>query len=294
MVPPARLIDASSVQLRAFQARAPLLTPQQRLPSARIAAGLGVFSSQSMLDLYSAIYDATDPEDLAGTDAWQLRQAFVGKDRDARLGAIRRLLGTTTDPTQREASRALVARAATLIDPDAKVQNDAPELISAMLAAGYDEKAARWAGAVRRMNDVNGDRCWAMLALADPNARGINLSFGRLNGFISRDQSRHKLRSALLVASLAALGRINERTANLLNQRYHLRLGQKSSWTDMIDAAAGRGQAGTVLVLTGTGFQTPTFDHIPPEHLYHAIAALERTHQDFTARMIAAEALSRT
>ena len=30
-----------------------------------IAAGLGVFSSQTMVDLYSAIYDSTDPSDLA-------------------------------------------------------------------------------------------------------------------------------------------------------------------------------------------------------------------------------------
>ena len=62
----------------------------------------------------------------------------------------------------------------------------------------------------------------------------------------------------------------------------------------MIDAAAGRGQAATVLVLTGTGFQTPSFEQVPAAHLYHAIAALKRTGQDFTARMIAAEALSRT
>jgi hypothetical protein len=62
----------------------------------------------------------------------------------------------------------------------------------------------------------------------------------------------------------------------------------------MIDAAAGRGQAGTVLILTGTGFQTPRFEQLPAEHMYHAITALERTRQDFTARMIAAEALSRT
>ena len=81
MMPPDRLINSASPQLRALQARAPLLSPQQRLDSARIAAGLGVFSSQSMIDLYSAIYDSTDPGDLAETDAWQLRQAFVGKDQ---------------------------------------------------------------------------------------------------------------------------------------------------------------------------------------------------------------------
>jgi hypothetical protein len=49
-----------------------------------------------------------------------------------------------------------------------------------------------------------------------------------------------------------------------------------------------------VLVLTGTGFQTSNWDKVPPAHLYHAVAALKRAGQDFTARMIAAEALSRT
>jgi hypothetical protein len=49
-----------------------------------------------------------------------------------------------------------------------------------------------------------------------------------------------------------------------------------------------------VLVLTGTGFQGTSFDHLPASHMYHAIAALKRTGQDFSARMIAAEALSRT
>ena len=62
----------------------------------------------------------------------------------------------------------------------------------------------------------------------------------------------------------------------------------------MIDRAAGLGQSGTVLVLTGTGLQAPAFEEIPPAHLYHSILALKRTNQDFTARMIAAEALART
>ena len=45
MVPPDRLIKPAPVQLRAFQARSPLLSADQRLDSAQIAAGLGVFSS---------------------------------------------------------------------------------------------------------------------------------------------------------------------------------------------------------------------------------------------------------
>ena len=292
MLPPDRLINASSPQLRAFEARAPLLSPQQRLDSAMIAAGMGVFSSQTLVDLYSAIYDATDPSDLPSTDAWQLRQAFIGKDEPTRLAAIRHLLGLGKSGLQKEAARALAARAATLITPDAKLGKDAPELISAMLAAGYDRAAARWIPAVGGMDDVDADRCWAMLALAAPDIADVGN--GRVNAFIRRDKSPGKVRSAFLVAGLAGLGRISTDTANSLNRRYGLGLGTTTSWTRMIDSSAGRGQAGTVLVLTGTGFQTPNWDRVPAAHLYHAIAALERTGQDFDARMIAAEALSRT
>jgi hypothetical protein len=291
-VPPDRLLNASPTQLRAFQARAPLLSPQQRLPSAMIAAGLGVFSSQTMVDLYSAIYDSTDPSDLAETDAWQLRQAFVGKDAETRLAAIRKLLATGKEGLQKEAARALVARAATLVTPDAKLAKDAPELISAMLAGGYDQAAARWIPAVNSMDNEDADRCWAMLALGAPNVAEVGT--GRITSFIRRDISRDRVRSALLVAGLAGLGRISTETANSLNQRYGLSLGHVTSWTKMIDAAAARGQGGTVLVLTGSGFQTPLFDRLPPAHLYHTLSALNRTGQGFTARMIAAEALSRT
>jgi hypothetical protein len=292
VAPPDRLINAASPQLRAFQARAPLLTPQQRLPSAMVAAGLGVFSSQSLVDLYSSIYDSTDPGDLADSDAWQLRQAFVGKDADTRLAAIRKLLAVGKDGLQKEAARALVARAATLVEPDSKLASDAPELISAMLAGGYDQAAARWIPAANGMDDENGDRCWAMLALAAPNVADVGTS--RINSFIRRDKSRNHVRSALLVAGLAGLGRISTDTANSINRRYGLGLGHVTSWTAMIDAAAARGQGGTVLLLTGTGFQTPQFDRVPSSHLYHAVSALNRTGLGFTARMIAAEALSRT
>ncbi|HEX5317614.1 MAG TPA: hypothetical protein VFW46_00560, partial [Stellaceae bacterium] len=191
-----------------------------------------------------------------------------------------------------EAARALVARAATLVAPDKKLAKDAPDLVAAMLAAGYDRAAARWTPAIGGMDDADGDRCWAMLALAAPDVADVGT--GRLGAFIRRDTTPHKLRSALLVAGLAGLGRISTDSANSLNRRYGLGLGATTSWTRIIDATAGRGQAGTVLVLTGTGLQTPNWDKVPAAHLYHAIAALKRTGQEFTARMIAAEALSRT
>jgi hypothetical protein len=269
-----------------------MLSPEQRLGSAMVAAGLGVFSSQSLVDLYSAIYDSTDPTDLPSSDAWQLRQAFVGKDRDTKLAAIRQLLALGKNPLEKEAARALAARAATLIDPDPKLAKDAPELISAMLAGGYDTAAARWIPAAAHMDDADADRCWAMLALAAPNIADV--SSGRISAFIGRDTSAKHVRSALLVAGLAGLGRITQDTANSFNHRYGFGLGRTTSWTSAIDGAAAKGQAGTVLVLTGTGFQTASVDQLPASHFYHAIAALKRTGQDFIARMIAAEALSRT
>jgi hypothetical protein len=294
MAIPDRLLRASPPRLRAYQARAALLPAPQRLDSALIAAGLGVLSSQSLVDLYSSIYDSTDPGDLPSTDAWQLRQAFVGADQDARVGAIRHLLGKEKAGLQKEGIRALVARAATRIDPDPKLESDAPELISAMFAAGYDRAAARWAHAVGQMDDANADRAWAMLVLGAPDTKGLDLSYGRISGFIGRDDSPDKVRSSLLVAGLFGLGRINEQSANSLNRRNGLGLGRRSTWTRMTDGAARLGQSGTVMVLAGTGLQTQTFDHLPGAHLYHALDALRATHQDFIARMIAAEALSRT
>jgi hypothetical protein len=142
------------------------------------------------------------------------------------------------------------------------------------------------------MDDDASDRCWAMLALAAPNVTDVGTS--RLNAFIKRDKSKDRVRSALLVAGLVGLGRITDDTANSLNKRYDLGLTHQTSWTRMIDGAAQGGQAGTVLVLMGTGFQTPSFLQLPASHMFHAITALRRTGQDFTARMIAAEALSRT
>ena len=88
--------------------------------------------------------------------------------------------------------------------------------------------------------------------------------------------------------------RINSGAASSLNRRYGLHLGHRTTWTRMIDGAARRGQAGTVRLLAATGLQAPGFDRVPPEHLLHIVLAMSHTGQDFAARMIAAEALSRT
>jgi hypothetical protein len=295
MSPPRRLMDSASPQVRAWYARAPLIPFEDRLQSARIAAGLGIFSSQALVDVYSQIYDATDPNDLGGTDSWQLRLAFAGRDQETRLAAMRRLWSSGGDDRlQKEASRALLATAAARIEPDPDLQDDAPDLIASMLAAGLDSGAARWARAVARMDGDKADRCWAMLALGAPDGSGVDVSATRVNEFIGRDKSLGRKRSALLVAGLAALGRLDAASASRLNSRYHLHIERASPWAQMIDAAAKRNQGGTVLVLAGTGLQAPDFDSVPSAQIFHIVMGLRNTGQQFLGRMIAAEALART
>lgn len=291
---PERLIEDAPPRVRAWQAQAPLIAPEDRLESARIATGLGVFSSQALIDLHSLIYDSTGPDELPETDAWQLRLAFVGEDLETRLAAMRRLWQAPGGPLQQYASRALLGRAAARVDPDPELQEDAVELIASMLAAGYDRDAARWARTVSQMDDAYSDAAWAMLALGAPENSGIDLSLGRINSFIGRDDSPNRKRSALLVAGLAGLGRIDASAAGRLSARFGLRLDHRSRWTRVIDRAASRDQPATVLLLAATGMQTESFAGVPPAHLFHALAALKNTGQDFTARMIAAEALART
>ena len=290
---PDRLLEDAPLQLRAWHARAPFLPAQQRLESARMATGLGVLSSQALTDVYSAIYDSTDSSELSETDAWQLRLAFAGANEEARLAAMRRLWQVGEGPLDRYASRALLARAAALIEPNADLEQDAGDLIASMLAGGLDRHAARWGRVVRAMDESFADAAWSQLALGSPDGVAIDVSAGRINAFISRDSSAGKQRSALLVAGLAGLGRIDGETADGLNQRHNLRIERRTRWTRLIDRSGAMQQPGVVLVLAGTGFQAETPAQIPSSHMFHVVAALKRSGQDYIARMIAAEALAR-
>ena len=154
------------------------------------------------------------------------------------MNAIRNLLASGKDGYRKEALRAAVARAATLIEPDAEARRKTLRTSSRRCSPRATTRPpARWARAVARMDDDDADRCWAMLALASPGKADV--SSGRIQAFIRRDKSQDKLRSSLLVAGLAGLGRISTDGANSLNRRYGLGLGRTTGWTRIIDAAAG-------------------------------------------------------
>jgi hypothetical protein len=294
LMPPERLVNSASLQTQSWLARAPMFPATQRLPMARTAAALGVFSSQALVDLYSASFDATEPDALGETEAWQLRLAYIGKDLDARLSAMRTIWGNSQSPLDRVAAQVLLARAARHVAPNIELQSDAPDLVAALFAGGFDREAARWTRVVGEMDDQPGDTVWAMLALGAPDGQQPEIEASRIEDFADRDQSEDKQRTALLVAGLAGLGRIDAATAGRLNRGYRLGLAAETGWTRMIDGAMRRRQSGTSILLTASALQGLSFEEIRAVYLYHSVNALKRTGQDYLARMIAAEALART
>ena len=294
MMPPERLVNAASLQTKAWLARAPMFPASARLQSARVAAGLGVFSSQALIDLYAAAYDATDPDSLGETDAWQLRLAFIGKDQDARLSAMRNLWGKADTPLDKVAARVLLSRAARRVAPSADFEADAVDLVASLLAGGFDREAARWARVVDKFDDQAGDAVWAMLALGARDVSALGIDADRIEDFADRDQSEGKQRTALLVAGLAGLGRIDAATAGQLSGDYRLGLGAETPWTRLIDGAMRRRQAGTAALLVASALQGREFDEVRGFYLFHSVNALRQTGQEYMARMIAAEALART
>ena len=293
MMPPANLLNRAPARVRAWQARAPMLSAEQRLPSARIATGLGVFSSSALGDLYSTIYDATDPSDLAGTDAWQLRLAFAARDPAERLAAMRRLWGQGDDQLQRLAGEALLSLAASRVRPSAAVEGDAAKLIASLLAGGNETAAARWAPVLGEIsNEAAADQAWALLALG--TTAQVDLSASRIEDFIDADTSKDKSRSKLLVAGLAGLGRIDSETATALNRSYGLGLGRSSSWTRFMVEAGMRRQPGSTLLLAAVGMQAANPERIPSAHLFQALKAMRSAGLESQARLIAAEMMART
>ncbi|MCL6699646.1 hypothetical protein LZ496_12745 [Sphingomonas sp. NSE70-1] len=294
MMPPERLINSASIQTQAWLARSPMFSATQKLPMARTAAALGVLSGQSLLDLYTAAFDATDPDALGGTDAWQLRLAYVGADLDARLSAMRTIWGNSQSPRDRLATQVLLSRAARRVPANADLQSDAPDIVASLFAGGFDREAARWSGAVGDMDDEPADAVWGMLAVGAPDGRTPGIDVSRIEEFADRDESENSLRTAILVAGLAGLGRIDGDAAGQLNRKYKLGLGGKTGWTEMIDGAMRRRQTGSVILLTASALQGTDISNIRGVYLYHAVTALRRTGQEYLARMILAEALART
>lgn len=289
---PARLFDGAGSHVRAWHARAPMVPVEQRFDAAETAATLGVFSNASLVEMYSLVADGTDPSELAASVGGKLRRAYVNRDAAARVEAIRALWDESKTTQGRYGRLILTAAAAARIAPNQAFEEVADDLIASMLSAGFDRQAARWAGVVDGMDGASADRAWAMLALGSARPR-VEISRARIGAYRGNDDSFGEHRTGMLVAALAGLGRIGDGDRDRLAGDLGLRIGARNSWTQMLDRAAETGQPGTVALLAAVGLQTGDWSGVPPEHLYHILAALRRVGLDYQARMIAAEALAR-
>jgi hypothetical protein len=293
LVIPDSLFGNAGLAMQAWRARAPMLPIAGRLDSAKIAASLGVMSAADLVDAYSANAEQGDAYAMDETPAGRLRTAYAAQDISDRVAALRALWADPANERDLYATRLLTARAAARIAPSSDYQSDVSALIAAMLSAGLDTQAARWASVARGAGGTAGEEAWALLAVGAPG-RVVDIDAKRIAGFGDGGRGSAKLRAQLLFASLAGLGRLAPRDVDSLSAQLGVPLGIRNSWTRAIDAGAARNEPATVALLAAVGMQTSDWTQVSPVFLYHIIASLRAVGFDPEARMIAAEALSRT
>lgn len=284
--PPAALMKDVGLSYAFQAATAPALALDGRAAAADKAAACGVLSSAAMVDLYAQIFDEADANGEWAQRAAKLRDAYTAGAVSDRLAAIKELWGEDGDPRRRYSRQVLTAYAAARLPASADLADDAGPLIAAMLAAGLDGNAVRWAGAVKP-----GSEGWALLALANPAAGAVDT--GAIDDFHGDDHSAGSRRSAFLVAGLAGLGRLPAAKANDLAGKYGFVLDRQSRWAQAIDRAAQYDNRTLVALLAGLGMQGDSWERMTPRNLYHVVSALNRVGLGAEARMIAAEAVAR-
>lgn len=288
---PANLFGTVGPHVQAWQARAPMLDVGTRLDFAGWAAALGVFSSAAYADLASAAFDAADVSDASETLGGRLRVAFIGDDDAERLEALRGLWNEPENADLRYARLVLTARAAARIVPSVDRADAARNVIASMLTAGLDDAAGRWGSVIEERGEA--DEAWALLAVGASAGR-VTVDRSRAADFVEAHTGDDKAKGQLLLAALAGLGRLPVEDVNAIASDNGVPLGRRDSWTQAINEAAARNQAGTVALLAATGMQTRSWRAVHPAYLYHIVAALRRVGREPEARMIAAEALTRT
>lgn len=287
VTPPETLMKDAGPQYAALTATAPMVGLVQRAAAADRAGQAGILSSAAMVDLYSQIFDADDITGEWADRASLLRDSYVAETPEARLAAIKQLWDGAGDPLQRYSRQVLTAYSAARLPASSSLSADAGPLIAAMLAAGLDANALRWAGVVEQ-----GSEGWALLVLADPRG-AVPVSASAIEDFQGGDASEKSRKSAFLIAGLAGLGRIQDSQARELAGKLEFDLAGQTRWTRLIDRAAEVDNQGMVCILAGLGMQGDSWQRMTPRYLYHIVSALNRVGLTAEARMIAAEAVAR-
>ena len=261
--------------------RAPGVAPDIRLASLRPAAVLGTVSAA---ELASGITALSPGDAGADTAAGRLRTAFTGSlgDRRDALKAIWASGGID----DRYGALLESATAAARLPISASSANDSADIIAALLAAGMPDAARAWWPVADKAGGKVRATAWGLLAASG----GTSVSVSGFKDWRSASgaDDRH---AAMLVAALAGLG--DARGSDWDGLRGEFLPRAANSWTRAIDAAAGAGRTGEVALLAATGLQGGWGD-VPPLQLYHIVAALVRVGRTDEARLIAAEAMTRS
>jgi len=120
-----------------------------------------------------------------------------------------------------------------------------------------------------------------------------SVSGGDLSSFLDSDTSAGQLKSRLLLAGLAGLGRIDPADAGNYGGDLRINLERRSVWTNRIAQAAQADNRVLVAMLAGLGMQGAGWERMTAMHLYHIVRALDAVGMNAEARMIAAEAVAR-
>ena len=285
--PPASLTNKAGPRYRLAVATAPMASLQARVGGADLAAGVGVLSAEAMVDLYGQIYALNNREGDLAARAELLRAAYVAPGPGERMTAIEQLWDGAATPAERYSRQVLTAYAAARIPVSGEFSAQAPDLLAAMLAAGLDANALRWAPQA----DV-GSQAWGLLSLAAPT-RATPVAQSALESFYGNDDSDDARKSAFLLAGLAGLGRVEVATTDSFAKKLGIDLARETRWTRTISAAADVNNPALVALLAGLGMQGDSWAKMTPLHLYHIVSALNRVGLEAEARMIAAEAVAR-
>lgn len=289
---PADLWRGVGPHVYAWKARAALLPLRSRLPAAHIAARLGVFSNTALVDFYGRLYEEQQTDGDLGELPLAVRNAYTAPDTPGRLEAMRTIWTRNGETEFDYAGYVAMARAAARLPVSSDVGEDIKPLLASMFSAGLDLNAAAWSGVATNTSGAAGDDAWAMLALGLPQP-SVDMSYDRVDTYRDNDGSENYLKTRMLVAGLAGLGRMSMADVARIGPEIGFRAGYQSRWTRAIAAAARRGEPGTVALLAAVGMQGSDWRFLPPEHLLHIVSALRRVGYEPEARMIAAEAIAR-
>ncbi|NVE94287.1 hypothetical protein HUO12_05170 [Altererythrobacter sp. JGD-16] len=281
---PDALLESAGPYYQRLWATGAMLPLDLRAEGADRAARDGIISSTAMVDLYSQIYADDRSEGEAAERAVTLRNAYVAASAAERLAAMQKVWGG--DAANDYGRYVLTAFAAARFAPSEAYADAADALVASMLTAGLDRDAMTWASVVPAESAAG-----AMLALARPGT--VVMQREAVDGFIDDDGSEDYRRSAFLLASLSALGRIDQEDLADFTDRIELDLGRQNAWTLMITKAAAVDNPTLVAMLAGLGMQGEGWDKMTPLHLYHIVSALNRVGLSAEARMIAAESIAR-